>query len=659
MKDIVVKQNDYSSCGACSLLSIIKYYGGYVPLEIIKLDTLTDNNGTSFYNLKEASIKYGFEAIGYKNANIESFNPPFIVQIKSNNLFHFMVVYEVHDDYLLCMDPNYGIKKYFYRDFKKIFTGNILKLSPINQIVHYKKNNYLKDLFIRMYKQNFMVFLFIEFLSVVVFILSLINTFYLKDITNNIKLIIIFIIILLLKNMLDYIKNSLLAYLNKNNNNYLIKDYLNHIFSLPSKYLQLNRKGEITSRINDLNNIKDLFTREAVNLLIYSLFLLIILLIMFIMNYRLSIFLIFLSALYLLSIYLINKKGFKYYLNYLNSNGNLMDSIIEKIYILVNIKNLGKEEYFLNKLYLSLNDNTTNQYKLDKYLNMINVINHLYRDFSLVLIFIISRNVSNILIYILYYNYYQEIITYYGSILPNISYFKGILSRLNGIYYLTVNDDNKGSKLIKNNNIKINNLSYVVNLNNIFYNYNLNIKSNEKVLIKGSNGIGKSTLLNIINGNIDEFEGTIIIGQENIKNISKKSLKKKVLYCGDKDSLYVDTVLNNIILDMPFDNKKFHIIENILFLKSIVSKKENMYETIVNDNFSGGERQRIILARCLYMDSDILLLDEALSEVNYYLRHKIIYQINNYYKNKTIIYVSHNLEDNYFDRIINLTARKD
>ena len=132
-----------------------------------------------------------------------------------------------------------------------------------------------------------------------------------------------------------------------------------------------------------------------------------------------------------------------------------------------------------------------------------------------------------------------------------------------------------------------------------------------------------------------------------------------ILYCGKKDILFTDTIMNNIILDNKYDDKRFKKIESILSLKDIVNKKSNGYNTIVKDNLSGGEYQRIILARALYSDSKILCLDESLSEINYHLRNKIIKRINTYYKNKTIIYVSHNLEENYFDKIINLTARKE
>ena len=138
MKDLIVKQDDEKDCGAACLLSLIKYYGGYVPIEIIKYDTLTSSRGTNFYNLKLAANSYGFDVVGlkdYKN------NQPCIAQVSENNIYHFIVIYENQKDVLVCMDPSIGIRKINKDYFNKIFTGNVLKLTPIGKLPKYRKRN--------------------------------------------------------------------------------------------------------------------------------------------------------------------------------------------------------------------------------------------------------------------------------------------------------------------------------------------------------------------------------------------------------------------------------------------------------------------------------------------------------------------------------------
>ena len=83
------------------------------------------------------------------------------------------------------MDPAIGIKKYDYIEFNQIFTGNILKLNPVGKIVKYQKNNYFKDLVLKMIKQNVKVFIIILILSIIIFILSLINISNVKEVLEN------------------------------------------------------------------------------------------------------------------------------------------------------------------------------------------------------------------------------------------------------------------------------------------------------------------------------------------------------------------------------------------------------------------------------------------------------------------------------------------
>ena len=106
-----------------------------------------------------------------------------------------------------------------------------------------------------------------------------------------------------------------------------------------------------------------------------------------------------------------------------------------------------------------------------------------------------------------------------------------------------------------------------------------------------------------------------------------------------------------------FNIKKFTEICKLCHLEELVYKKPLRYETFINKNFSnlsGGEKQRIILARALYKNSSILILDEALSEVNKDLEIDIITKLNLKFKNKTIIYVTHKDYEKYFDEVLEI-----
>ena len=121
-KEFIVKQNDIRDCGICCLLSVIKYYKGYIPLERLRLDTRTDRNGTTAFNLINTAIKYGFNACGKKIDVLDSnLILPAIAHLEyENGLNHFVVIYKVTKDYVYIMNPAKGYEKKSLDDFKKI-----------------------------------------------------------------------------------------------------------------------------------------------------------------------------------------------------------------------------------------------------------------------------------------------------------------------------------------------------------------------------------------------------------------------------------------------------------------------------------------------------------------------------------------------------------
>ena len=192
----------------------------------------------------------------------------------------------------------------------------------------------------------------------------------------------------------------------------------------------------------------------------------------------------------------------------------------------------------------------------------------------------------------------------------------------------------------------------------------LNIQFNEGEIIAllGKNGCGKSTLLDCIIG-ANQYQGFVFVDGINSKEYSEKELAKKIAYIPQNLIINIDYSVRDFIsfgrnpykgLFENLSNEEYEMIESN-------AKVCGIYDLLDNDitKISGGERQKIILARTLYQDFNILLLDEAMSEISKYSRMKIVNNINNYFKNKTIIYISHYYEKYPFDKVINLTDRKE
>lgn len=653
----VIRQEEEKDCGASCLASIVKYYNGYVPLEIIRNDTLTDNNGTNFYNIKMAAIKYGFDVMGYNN---EQIIPPYIVQIKINDCYHFMVIYKITDKYLIVMDPGKGIIKYSKEDFNKIFTGYMLKLIPNGKIVKYdKKNGYLSFLK-KLVKNNIKNIIVCFILTIIIIILNLSETYLIKEVLIYKVFIKELLIILLIKLSVNWFKNNILIKINKKINIELVNNYISKYFKLSYKYLYLKSSGDIINRIKDLNKIKNYLVNEVVNFSLNLLMMLMVTIILFIINYKLTIVVILIYIMTFIVCKCINKEIFKKYNELIYLDNLYMDRVSEYVSKILTINSLNINSFFINKLNDKSKLVANLNFRVDKLNNYLNIFLEFIEIFVMIIILgiLYRSNLDNIIVYILYYNYFKECVYYFITFNVSYSYLKLVIDRINGVYYLKNYDKSKGLEF-KNDDIIINDLSYSYGLNKVFDKINYKIKVGSKVLIKGNNGSGKSTLINILTKNIDDYNGKVSIGYD-IRDISYNSYLEHISYVNQDSGLFEDSIINNIVLNNETDNNKLDEIIKILNLDEVIKNKERGINTLIKDNFSGGEKQKIIIARCLYKCSDIMVFDEAFSEISSNDRINIINKINDVYRDKTIIYVNHFNDNIKYDQILEIKGtRKD
>ena len=142
VKMVIKKQHDLQDCGVCSLASIIEYHDGYIPMERLRMDTHTNKDGTSAYNLLNAAQKYGFDVMGVKISSLDDANItlPAIAHMKyKNGLNHFVVVYEITKTKVILMDPAKGKvvlkRQEFWQDFSQI----LLMFYPKTKITIFAK----------------------------------------------------------------------------------------------------------------------------------------------------------------------------------------------------------------------------------------------------------------------------------------------------------------------------------------------------------------------------------------------------------------------------------------------------------------------------------------------------------------------------------------
>lgn len=178
-------------------------------------------------------------------------------------------------------------------------------------------------------------------------------------------------------------------------------------------------------------------------------------------------------------------------------------------------------------------------------------------------------------------------------------------------------------------------------------NLSFKINKNEKIALVGESGSGKSTIIKLIMGLIKNQEGKILIDKKDLSKLNLNDFYDNVTYVSQESPIFDGTLRENLVLDKNISDKKIKEVLKLVCLEKFISHLENGLDTELGEKgirMSGGERQRVALARLFFDDSKIIILDEATSAMDNITEKKVIENILKRLKNKTVIIIAHRLE---------------
>lgn len=212
-----------------------------------------------------------------------------------------------------------------------------------------------------------------------------------------------------------------------------------------------------------------------------------------------------------------------------------------------------------------------------------------------------------------------------------------------------------------NKKITLDNVSYIIDDKIILKNIKFTINKGDKILINGKSGSGKTTIFNILLGLYKISSGKILVDRNIVKNFldlkNKKSIQTQENYLINDQNIYFNvTFKEESDLSVIENDKKYINLIKLLSLENFVNSRSEKSNWKVNEfskNLSGGEKQRLSLARALYSDFEILLMDEPFSSIEKKLANKILKYIMENFSNKTILIVTHqHVSKKYFNKFL-------
>ena len=672
-----VKQHDISDCGVACLVSVAAHYRLFVPISKVRQFTGTDKQGTNVLGLIEGAKKLSFDAKGVQcdMASLSHVPKPAIAHLLlENGLQHFVVIYKVNGKSIRIMDPGPGtFINMPIECFKKQWSGVLVILVPNHSFIPKNDKTSILLRFWHLLKPHKYILIQALIGSLFYTILGFSTSIYIQKISDHVLINknynllnimgIVMIILLFIQVFLNVFKDVFLIRSGQEIDSRLILGYYKHLLQLPQQFFDTMQIGELISRINDAVKIRLFINNTSLTLMVNFFIVVFSFLLMFTYYWKLGLIMFCIIPLYLIIYFITDQFNKKTERSIMESSAELESQLIESITAISTIKQFGLHDFMQTKTERKFIKLLQISYKSS--------LNQVFSQTS-------TQSISNLFTILLLWigSYYViakeltqgELFSFYAI----LGYFTGPISglilsnkiiqnaliaadRLFEILDLEIETDQEIniSSNSTNTNICFENVSFSYgNRPQVFTDLNLTFNQGEITAIVGESGSGKSTIINLLQGLYKIKKGQIFIGNKDVKYLHKSSLRNLIGIVPQDIHLFEGNIIQNIALgEINANMERVIQVCNMLQIMSFIDKLPQGFNTNIGENgaaLSGGEKQRITIARALYKDPDILVFDEASSSLDStsekVLKELIQDLINN---GKTIILITH--------RVVNLS----
>lgn len=677
------KQPGDKDCGPTCLRIISKFYDKVIPLEKIRQLSETTRTGSNFLGLSHAAEHLGFKTLAVKT-DFETLSEevplPCVVHWRK---YHFVVVYKIKGDTVYVSDPSYGLIEYNKKEFIASWIGSnstgktqeglvlILETTPkfydsewettdrsglsfiFQYIFKYKK--LLVQLIIGLFAGSLLQLLF-PFLTQSIVDIGIKNQDF-----NFIQLILAAQILLFLGEIsINAIRGWIMLHLSSRINISLVSDFFIKLMDLPISFFDTRMTGDIMQRINDHSRVEKLLTNSSLATL-FSFFNIIIFSGVLI-YYNFKIFTIFAIGSILIVAWILFFQKKRKILDYkqFDQSSDEQSKTIELVQGMQEIKlhNAEKQkrwgwEFIQIRLYkiaiqaLSLEQMQTIGYQS---INQLKNILITFVSASLVIEGEITLGMMLSIQYII--GQLNGPIGQLLTFIQDLQDAKISLERLNEIHSKPSEENLEDTKIHDiniDNDISLDNISfrYKGALNPVIEDMSLVIPHNKMTAIVGASGSGKTTLMKILMKFYDPSKGNLKLGNQSFKNISHNAWRS---HCGvvmQDGYIFNDTIANNIAIgETIVDKDKLLNAVETANIKTFVEGLPLSYNTTIGEEgvgLSGGEKQRILIARAVYKNPDFLFFDEATSALDAKNERVIMENLDQFFKGRTAVVIAHRL----------------
>lgn len=667
LKYPIFLQDSENSCGAYCIKMLLNYYKRDDEIKNIKKRCRLTKDGVTVYGLIQVLKEYHIEATAYQcefKHLFEEVTCPAIIHLKQDDLYHYVILYKIKDDYFLVGDPAKGLVKMSYEVFSKQFTGIVITMKHIGMPIVQRESYTFYSFLNKHFKQHYLSIIKIMIKTMIISLLTMIFSYYYQLLIDSFSHYQIYQIIFItlgfgllyaLKLILDYLRRKHILELSKElNNEYALKTMQNLIYQ-DYDYIQRLEKGTLLSRSQNLFELSQYFIEFYHVIFIDSV--LIIFILCFILYIHVYLFLIVFIIMIgiFLSFYFYSKKLHIENKKILEQKEILNDGLLEFQENYFQTQQFKVKKMIKNKIGYLYDHYLMNIYHHDEMTNkhqiQLETLIQLMIMMVLLVAIIIYKNHhlslgTVMLIYLL--------LSYMVDPLMKLSLFIAMHDELMIIferYKEMIPEKIERKKKIKRiKSIELKHVSFSYGYTRPLFEH-LDLKINHSLLVAGSTGSGKSTLLKIMMAQLQPIKGDVYINNIPLKEIDLNSYYSHIKYLNKTPVFYKETLKTNLIFDrMYLENQMLELLHYFL-LDDLI----NGLDLKIDEQggfLSSGQGQLVMIIRALLTKPDVLILDEAFSNIDQERLQLLIDYLSK--QNMMVIIVSHqiNMVNCNFDCVI-------
>ncbi|PFQ63066.1 ABC transporter ATP-binding protein [Bacillus cereus] len=663
-------QHNEHDCGLACVSSLLRYYGFNYGIDYLR-DLMVDKKG---YSLKDLTFLLGnFKGITYKSLRIneeklkEALNyikKPSIALIEREGEKHYIVIYSIKGNKLVISDPlKNKISTMLIKDFSNVFSGVLLVVESVDQNKNdifnqrYNKANLFKGVL----KENKFLFTLTFILSVLVVGIAIILSFFVKFLTDLvipmrldttlIQFSLVFLVINFVKVLFDYIRNYFVVRISYNLDKGLAEKYFDKIVNLPIKFFENRDDGEIISRFRDSHYIRNAFSVNVVTGILDIFIILGISVFLYRMNdvlfFTVLVPVLLLTLCAIMFYEILNKRSRELMVNEAKTTSFLVPFIKN----MPTIYSFNKEKYFLDSFDVFFKKQINSALKEFKTVNINNAVRLLiHSSFSSIILWVGTQQVltdSITLGTLLLINslamFLLSSLERLISLQPELQHAVIATERFLDIVDYPVFNAKDTKKISNIHDIEFKGFNFGYdNSNKVIENVNMKIFKNDRILLLGESGVGKSTLVKNLVKFYDVPPFQILVNGIDINKINTSTLREKIIYLNENPFLFKGTIRENLCMGKKISSDEIIAACEVAEIWDVVSVLNDNLDFKLNENannLSTGQKQRLSLARAILHNPEVLILDESLSNVDLEKFERIH---NNLLKmNFTLIVISH------------------